>query len=182
MSYYDFPHTRNYDTDLGYLIQHIHDWDDELAKKADKDYVDEQLALKADLEYVNKHLDEKVDLTVYNSDMAVIADELEAKVDIDVYKLQISQMDEEIKAKQDTLVSGTNIKTINGNSILGEGNIVIEGGGGTVDIIDDLTSERTDAALSANQGRVLSLAVAAAITECKAYTDSEIGSALTANY
>ena len=37
---------------------------------------------------------------------------------------------EEVSAKQDTLVSGTNIKTINGNSILGSGNIVIEGGGG----------------------------------------------------
>lgn len=32
--------------------------------------------------------------------------------------------------KQDTLVSGTNIKTINGESILGNGNIVIEQGGG----------------------------------------------------
>ena len=31
--------------------------------------------------------------------------------------------------KQDTLVSGTNIKTINGNSILGPGNITISGGG-----------------------------------------------------
>ena len=31
--------------------------------------------------------------------------------------------------KQDTLVSGTNIKTINGESILGEGNITIQGGG-----------------------------------------------------
>ena len=45
---------------------------------------------------------------------------------------------EEVSAKQDTLVSGTNIKTINGNSILGAGNIVIEGGGGdspTPDVI-----------------------------------------------
>ena len=32
--------------------------------------------------------------------------------------------------KQDTLVSGSNIKTINGNSILGPGNITISGGGG----------------------------------------------------
>lgn len=31
--------------------------------------------------------------------------------------------------KQDTLVSGTNIKTINNESILGSGNITIEGGG-----------------------------------------------------
>lgn len=30
--------------------------------------------------------------------------------------------------KQDTLVSGTNIKTINGETLLGEGNITIEGG------------------------------------------------------
>lgn len=33
----------------------------------------------------------------------------------------------ELNAKQDALVSGTNIKTINGNSILGEGNIEIQG-------------------------------------------------------
>lgn len=32
--------------------------------------------------------------------------------------------------KQDTLVSGTNIKTVNGNSLLGEGNLVIAGGDG----------------------------------------------------
>ena len=32
-------------------------------------------------------------------------------------------------SKQDKLVSGTNIKTINGNSLLGSGNITIEGGG-----------------------------------------------------
>lgn len=33
-----------------------------------------------------------------------------------------------LSAKQDTLVSGTNIKTINGQSVLGEGNIEIQGG------------------------------------------------------
>lgn len=38
----------------------------------------------------------------------------------------------ELNAKQDTLVSGTNIKTINGNSILGSGDIVIGEGGTTV--------------------------------------------------
>ena len=37
--------------------------------------------------------------------------------------------------KQDTLVSGTNIKTINNQSILGEGNIEIQGGGGGVTTI-----------------------------------------------
>lgn len=37
---------------------------------------------------------------------------------------------QDISGKQDKLVSGENIKTINGNSLLGEGNIVIEGGSG----------------------------------------------------
>lgn len=33
--------------------------------------------------------------------------------------------------KQDTLVSGTNIKTVNGSSLLGSGNLEVSGGGGT---------------------------------------------------
>lgn len=37
----------------------------------------------------------------------------------------------QISAKQDKLVSGTNIKTVNGNSLLGSGNIEISGGGDT---------------------------------------------------
>ena len=45
---------------------------------------------------------------------------------------------EEVSAKQDTLVSGTNIKTINGNSILGAGNIEIQGGGGGGDSTPDV--------------------------------------------
>lgn len=40
------------------------------------------------------------------------------------------QSHQDISGKQDKLVSGTNIKTINGTSILGSGDIVIEGGGG----------------------------------------------------
>jgi len=43
----------------------------------------------------------------------------------------------QINAKQDTLVSGTNIKTINNQSILGSGNINIQGGGiETVEFLD----------------------------------------------
>lgn len=36
----------------------------------------------------------------------------------------------QLSTKQDTLVSGTNIKTINGNSLLGSGDLTISGGGG----------------------------------------------------
>lgn len=41
-----------------------------------------------------------------------------------------TQIDNSISGKQDTLVSGTNIKTINNESLLGSGNIDIQGGGG----------------------------------------------------
>lgn len=48
----------------------------------------------------------------------------------------------ELASKQDTLVSGTNIKTINNQSLLGSGNIQIEGGGTiTVDSELSTTSE-----------------------------------------
>lgn len=43
-----------------------------------------------------------------------------------------------VAAKQDTLVSGTNIKTINNQSLLGSGNIVIQSGGGGVTDYDEL--------------------------------------------
>jgi hypothetical protein len=52
----------------------------------------------------------------------------------------------QVDGKQDTLVSGTNIKTINNTSILGSGNIDIQGGGGAytagdgIDITNDVIS------------------------------------------
>ena len=53
----------------------------------------------------------------------------------------------DVAAKQDTLVSGYNIKTINGKSILGQGNIVIEGTGGgdtPAQSVSDLTIDDTN--------------------------------------
>lgn len=38
----------------------------------------------------------------------------------------------DVLLKQDTLISGSNIKTINGNSILGSGDLTIAGGGGSM--------------------------------------------------
>lgn len=61
-------------------------------------------------------------------------------------------------SKQSLLVSGTNIKTINNQSILGSGNITIEGGGsGTVD------TAMSDSSTNAVQNRVI-----------KSYVDSTI--------
>lgn len=44
---------------------------------------------------------------------------------------EIEEILDSVEGKQDKLVSGTNIKTINGTSLLGSGNIVISGGGGS---------------------------------------------------
>ena len=52
-----------------------------------------------------------------------------------------SQISTALNAKQDTLVSGTNIKTINNQSILGSGNIEVQGGSVTVDTALSSTSE-----------------------------------------
>ena len=59
-----------------------------------------------------------------------------------------SAITEAVSGKQDVLVSGTNIKTINNESILGSGNITIQGGGtdtGTVQtMIDQSISGKAD--------------------------------------
>lgn len=53
-----------------------------------------------------------------------------ATTDIASMKTNISTNTANINKKQDKLVSGTNIKTINGSSILGSGNLTIAGGSG----------------------------------------------------
>lgn len=49
-----------------------------------------------------------------------------------------------LDAKQATLVSGTNIKTVNNTSLLGSGNITIAGGGGTWGSITGTLSSQSD--------------------------------------
>lgn len=56
------------------------------------------------------------------------------------------QEHQDLSGKQDKLVSGTNIKTINGQDVLGEGDIVIEGGNSEANVgaveTDDFVVER----------------------------------------
>jgi hypothetical protein len=54
-----------------------------------------------------------------------------------------TQISTALGSKQATLVSGTNIKTINNESILGSGNIDIQGGGG-VDVVQTTGTSTTD--------------------------------------
>lgn len=64
--------------------------------------------IKGEIEELNSS---KLDIETYNSDKANFATKTE------------------LNSKQETLISGTNIKTINGNSLLGSGDITITGGG-----------------------------------------------------
>lgn len=54
---------------------------------------------------------------------------------------------DDLSSKQDTLVSGTNIKTVNNQSLLGSGNITIEGGSGASVI--EVTQAQYDALVTA---------------------------------
>lgn len=73
---------------------------------------------------------------VYNKLESYSKDEVDSLissggVDLSDYytKTQVDSLIPDISTKQDTLVSATNIKTINGESILGSGDLVIPGGG-----------------------------------------------------
>lgn len=72
----------------------------------------------------------KLDTSTYNSDKANFATKTE------------------LNEKQNALVSGTNIKTINGNSILGSGDITITGGG-DVDLSNYYNKGEVDTKLDA---------------------------------
>lgn len=81
--------------------------------------------------------------------------------------------------KQDTLVSGTNIKTINSQSILGEGNIEIQGGGGGssytagdgIDITNDVISVTGKVDTSAITTTITSSSTDAQVPSAKAVYD-----------
>lgn len=52
--------------------------------------------------------------------------------------------DVDLSSKQDVLVSGQNIKTINGNSLLGSGNLQIQGEGPSITVDDTLSNTSTN--------------------------------------
>lgn len=85
-----------------------------------------------------------------------------------------SAITQAVSGKQDTLVSGTNIKTINNESILGEGNITIQGGGGGID--SGTVQTMIDESIS---GKVDTSAVTSSVTS--ASTNSEIPTAKAVN-
>ena len=101
----------------------------------------------------------KLDTVTYNSEKASFETKENAAATYQVKGDYATTA--QLKSKQDTLVSGTNIKTINGNSLLGEGDITIQAGG-TVD------TEMSDTSENAVQNKVI-----------KKYIDDLVGNILT---
>lgn len=115
------------------LSQYIKEQD--LNNYYDKGEVDVMLNNKVDTstlnsDYYNKNtVNNLLDAKADTSDLSQVAisgdyNDLNNKPDLSQYATK-----EEVNAKQDTLISGENIKTINNQSILGSGNIEIQGGG-----------------------------------------------------
>ena len=115
---------------------------------------------KASETYATKQaLGNKLDTATYNSEKAGFETKENAAATYQVKGDYATK--QEIAGKQDTLVSGTNIKTINGNSVLGAGDITIQAGG-TIDTAMSDTSE------NAVQNKVI-----------KKYIDDLVGNILT---
>ena len=122
----------------GELTQSV-EWTDVLNKPSDIVNITDKLA-------------EKLDKTVYEADKTTFA-----------LKSEIPSIDnlatkEELSTKQDVLVSGTNIKTINGETLLGNGDIVIEG---------DVTKQYVDEQLALKADKT---AIADMLTKTEAST------------
>ena len=94
--------------------------------------VDEQLSDTSTNPVQNKVVKQAIDQKVSKNGNKVLSD--------NNYSNEEKQEVAKVKNKQDTLVSGQNIKTINGQSVLGSGNIQIEGGGG-----NSYTKQESDA-------------------------------------
>ena len=78
--------------------------------------------------------------------------------------------------KQDTLVSGTNIKTINGETLLGEGNIEIQGGGSSYTAGDGININNDVISVT---GKVDTSAITTSISSSS--TDTQVPSAKAIN-
>lgn len=85
---------------------------------------------KSEIDEMLQDIEVDADLTGYATEQWVKQQGYVTDSDVNDYVgNEIGQLEEIINTKQDKLISGSNIKTINGNDILGEGDITIEGGG-----------------------------------------------------
>ena len=109
-------------------------------------------------------LSDDVNASINSGSMSYeLASEANGKVSLLLgsYGEEIPDLKNELGKKQDKLVSGTSIKTVNGESLLGRGNITTP----KTTVVDNLTSTSGTDALSANQGKVLNEKFADVVTQ-----------------
>lgn len=91
---------------------------------------DENGAQHKKAETVEEYVDKKIDgfEQEIEDKTKEIADSVDAKIKVETDRAteKENSLQTEVNTKQDTLVSGVNIKTINDQSLLGEGNIVVK--------------------------------------------------------
>lgn len=118
----------------------------------DKKYLTEHQSLED--YYTKNDIDSKGYITAI-PDTYVTEDELSTQLSDKVTQTALNEainevgnvievLEGDIAKKQDILVSGTNIKTINGQPILGSGDIVIEGGSVDLDLFEVVTELPTE--------------------------------------
>ena len=98
-----------------------------------------------------------------------------------VISSSLNDLNTRLNTKQDTLVSGTNIKTINNQSILGSGNITLEGGsgsggGGDINVIKSVKVNGSALTPDANKAVNITAVPASIVTQDTAHrfvSDSE---------
>ena len=88
--------------------------------------------LQSGISNIENELDNKQDTLIPGNFIEIINNEISA-----VGLVDIQEFNEQMQTKQDVLVSALNIKTINGESILGSGNIEIQGGSGVEQVQTD---------------------------------------------
>ena len=137
---------------------------------------------------INDSISGKADSSAVTAQISEVKQEIEAEIPSKVSDLQNdlnfvnsgdvkTQIDNAVSGKQDTLVSGENIKTINNQSLLGSGNIEIQGGntytaGANIDISTDnvisvtgITLPTSNTAFTNDAGYVTSGEVESQITD-----------------
>ena len=121
------------DADISIIKADVAELERGLAEEAEARIKGEEQA-RSYIDYKAGDLGRRIDNT--NSSVSAVADEIKtykSATDERLESLEESSdaLERSLGNKQDTLVSGENIKTINGQPLVGSGNVQIEGGGET---------------------------------------------------
>lgn len=132
-------------------------------KELDEYFDENELIISSALNDLEEKKADKDDLTT-------LIDNVYTKEEIDddhlVISTSLNDLNTRLDEKQDALVSGTNIKTINNESILGSGNITIQGSGsGDVNIIESVKVNGTALTPDANKAVDITSIPASIVTQ-----------------